>query len=280
MQIFSLAVAPEGDWEHELQAGPGYGGQQVQLEGYIGADWFHESHPLAKVVHNGATNTTTVQLADSSHYGVCESLAGLGPNCSGGDKGGAPGRFRVHGLLSNVDSAGEYFFDTAARILYVVPPPTVQGALGFWSGPALISVVNSTFVTVRDITVTGTSDTSSLAIVGGANNTIGGCTVRSCATGIVVNGGHENMVVGNDVFDTTGFHISTSSNPNEELDNSQSELVPTNNIIINNQFTQVWLSTTSWSVHAGGVGDRFSHNLLHDAPGINRDIHMNPTCTQ
>jgi hypothetical protein len=72
---------------------------------------------------------------------------------------------------------------------------------------------------------------------------------------------------GNDVFDITGFHIATSSNVDEMLEHSQDELIPTNNRVINCHFTQVFLTATTWGVHAGGVGDRFSHNLIHDAPG-------------
>ena len=263
---FSLAVAPTGDWQRELQAGPGFGGKQVVLEGYLGADWFHEAHSIARVVREDGR--TTVQLGDSSHYGICESIRGRGPNCTGGDMGGAPGRFHVHGLLSNVDSAGEIFFDAAARILYLIPPDDTRGTLGFWAGPALITVANSTFVTVRDFTVTGSRSTAgTMAIVGGSNNTIGGCTVKSCSSGIFLSGGHRNTVVGNDIYDITGKHIETSSDPDEDLAHSYARLIPTDNLVSNNHLTQVWLATAAWGVHAGGVGDRFVNNLLHDAPG-------------
>jgi parallel beta-helix repeat protein len=265
---FSLTEAPTGDWERELLAGPGFGGEQVTLDGYIGADWFHETHTIARVVRADDSNrTTSVQLGDSSHYGVCEAMEGKGPGCSGGDEGGAPGRFHVHGLLSNVDRPGEYFFDRVARMLYLVPPKE-KGELGFWAGPGLITIVNSSHITVRDLVVSGSaSSTGALEVIGGDNNTIGGCTVRSCATGIALRGGHRNTAMGNDVFDMTGYHITTSSNENETLENSQNELVPTNNLVSNNHFTQIYLATTTWAVHAGGVGDRFSHNLIHDAPG-------------
>lgn len=265
---FSLDTEPTGDWESELLAGPGFGGKQVMLDGYLGADWFHETHTIVRVVRDSTSNVTTVQLGDSSHYGICEALEGRGPNCSGSDEGSAPGRFRVHGLLSNVDSPGEYFYDAAARVIYLIPPTEQEGALGFWSGPELITLTNSTFATVRDFTVTGSTSTSgSIAVVGGENNTIGGCTIRSCRSGIQLSGGHRNVVVGNDIYDITGDHISTSSNPGDELAQSHARLIATNNLISNNHFTQVWLSSTTWGVHSGGVGDRFSNNLLHDAPG-------------
>lgn len=265
---FSLTENPTGDWERELLAGPGFGGDQVTLDGYVGADWFHETHTIVRVVRADDSNrTTSVQLGESSHYGVCEAMEGKGPGCSGSDEGGAPGRFHVHGLLSNVDQPGEYFFDRSARRLYLVPPKET-GGLGFWAGPGLISIVNSSHITVRDIVVTGSASlTGALEAIGGDNITFGGCTVRSCVAGIALRGGHQNAARGNDVFDMTGFHIVTSSDENETLEHSQNQLVPTNNLVSNNHFTQIYLATTTWSVHAGGVGDRFSHNLIHDAPG-------------
>jgi parallel beta-helix repeat protein len=263
---FSLTEAPTGDWERELQAGPGFGGDQVTLDGYLGADWFHETHTIVRVALT-RNNATTVQLGDSSHYGICEAMEGKGPGCSGSDEGSAPGRFRVHGLLSNVDQPGEYFFDHAARVLYLMPP-TEAGELGFWAGPGLISIVNASHVTVRDLVISGSASSSgALEIIGGDNNTIGGCTVRSCASGIALRGGHRNAAIGNDIFDMTGFHIVTSSNANETLEHAQNGLRPTNNLVSNNHLTQIELATASWGVHAGGVGDRFSHNLIHDAPG-------------
>eukprot|EP00035_Acanthoeca_spectabilis_P008349 m.152458 g.152458 ORF g.152458 m.152458 type:complete len:932 (+) comp14323_c0_seq3:85-2880(+) len=265
---FSLAVPPTGDWERELTAGPGFGGSQAVVDGYLGADWFHESHPIAKVSRDTARNTTTLQLGDSSHYGICEAIDGLGPNCSGGDSGGAPGRFVVRGFLSNVDTPGEYFYDRASRVLYLIPPESPRGSLGFWAGPGLITLTNASWVTVRDFVVTGTAATGgAIAVVGGENNTVGGCTVQSCASGIGVAGGHRHRVLGNDVYDVTGFHVATASDADEVLAESSRKLTPTNHLVSNNQFTQVWLSATTWSVHSGGLGDRFSHNILHDAPG-------------
>jgi parallel beta-helix repeat protein len=262
---FSLSEAPTGDWERELLAGPGFGGKQVFLDGYIGADWFHESHTIVRVV--SSSEETTIQLGDSSHYGICEAMEGPRPSVCGSDNGGAPGRFHVRGLLSNVDTPGEWFLDRATMTLYLIPPES-PGQLGFWAGPGLISVVNSSHVTVRDLTVIGsTSSTGALRIAGGENNTIGGCTVRSCVSGIALSGGHRNTAIGNDVYDVTSFHISTSGNDDETLAHSQHELVPTNNLVANNQFTQVYLPQLTWAVHAGGMGDRFSHNVIHDAPG-------------
>ena len=44
------------------------------------------------------------------------------------------------------------------------------------------------------------------------------------------------------------------------------DLLPSNNLVANNHLTQVYLSG-KWVVGLGGLGDRFSHNLVHDSPG-------------
>jgi hypothetical protein len=137
---FSLTESPTGAWERELVAGPGFGGKQVTLEGYVGADWFHETHTIVRVVRTNDGANTSVQLGESSHYGICEASVhrqNRPAGCTGGDQGGAPGRFRVHGLLSNVDQPGEYFYDRASRVLYLIPPSDASehsAELGFWAG--------------------------------------------------------------------------------------------------------------------------------------------------
>jgi hypothetical protein len=161
---------PTGDWAAELAAGPGFGG--ATISGYFAADWYQESHRLAAVATNAGD--LSVQMVDTSRYGFSESLA---------NKNTAPGRFTVSGLLSEVDSPGEIWYDGTAKILYVYPPSktTTLGAMGDdaaaagddgddeewsseelaavqfgqWGGPGLISLEDTSYVTVRDMVVAG-----------------------------------------------------------------------------------------------------------------------------
>ena len=212
----SLLQQPTGDWEAELAAGPGFG--SLTLSGYLSADWYHESHRIARV-YRTATNTS-LQFADSSRYGICEALE----MSVGGCAGSAPGRFIVSGLLSEVDSPGEMYFDSAAHNLYVYPvDDSDKVRLSFQAGPGLFSLSDSTWVTVRDFVITGSS--GGVGISGGENNTIGGCTVRNSGGGISLSGGYRNRVIGNDILDV-GTHIATSGNDADGLSN----LKPTNNL--------------------------------------------------
>ena len=159
-----------------------------------------------------------------------------------------PGRFTVSGLLSEVDAPGEYFFNGATRMLYIFPPQSTvhpggggrSGAadprLSFWSGPAFATLDGSSWLTIRDLTLSGLAGTA-VTISGGERNTLGGCTIKNSAGGVNLAGGYNNAVRGNDVYDV-GSHITSSGNTADGLHN----LRPTNNLISNNHMTQVLLT--------------------------------------
>ena len=138
-----------------------------------------------------------------------------------------------------------------------------KARLGHWSGPGLISIEGSSHVTLRDVTVSGVGGGSIASISGGEHNTIGGCTLRNSAgTGASMSGGHHNAIIGNDIYDLAQTHIATRGDGDESFQT----LAATNNLVANNHLTQVYLRG-KWSVKLGGMGDRFSRNLVHDAPG-------------
>ena len=233
----SLAEQPAGDWAAELDAGPGFGA--ARLSGYLSSDWYHESHRIVRAVSTGSS--TSVQFASYSRYGICKALE---PNrlAAGRCSGSSPGRFRVTGLLSEVDMPGEYWFNKVTRMLYIYPLPsfgtTAAVHLGFPYGPSLIALTNTTWVTVRDVAVSGTTGTV-VVITGGSHNAVGGCVISGSKGGVSIVGGHRHRVVGNDIYDVH-MHISTRSNPRDNLQN----MVPTNNIVANNHLTQVRLTLT------------------------------------
>ncbi len=274
---------PTGDWVAEMAAGPGFG--SVKISGYFSADWYQESHNLAAVSVN--SGEWSVQMSDTSRYGFSESLANTNT---------APGRFTVSGLLSEVDSPGETWYDAVAKVLYVYPPAKASdvttddlgdnerlqeeqeewthealGAvqLGQWDGPGLISLDGTSHVTVRDMVVAGVGKGAIVSITGGDHNTVGGCTLKnSNALGVSVTGGKLNKVLGNDIYDVGG-HVAMTPDPKGPSDEAlmaDSTLV-SSNLIANNHMTQVFLRG-SWQLRGTPpVGARFSHNLVHDAAG-------------
>ena len=79
-----------------------------------------------------------------------------------------------------------------------------------------------------------------------------------------MSGGYRNRVIANDILDV-GMHIATSGNDNDGLNN----LSPTNNLVSNNHITNPFSGgmDSPFMIRLRGLGDRLSHNLIHDAPG-------------
>jgi hypothetical protein len=169
---FSLAEEPDGDWGAELAAGFGV----PRVSGYFFADWYQESHNVARVIRGseggagGGSNgtSTTVQLEDWSRYGLCEALEHVESGCAGT----APGRFTVTGLLSEVDEPGEWWYDAHARLLYIYPLPSYSSTdnngtgtstgssavrLGMPHAGTFLTLENTSWVTFRDVTMSGST---------------------------------------------------------------------------------------------------------------------------
>lgn len=208
------SVLPKGDWMAELAAGPGFGG--VTTSGYFAYDWYHESHSIAAV--DQSASMLSLQFADSSRYGAIESLA---------NTNAAPGRFTVHGLLSEVDTGGEFWYNSATHQLYVYPPEPLGSRwdeeslgtvkFGQWGGPSLIALSNTKYVTVSYMTVSGVGAGSIVSMNGGDHNTVGGMTLKnSNANAVSMAGGKHNKILGCDIYDVGGHISATGSGETEE----------------------------------------------------------------
>lgn len=114
---------------------------------------------------------------------------------------------------------------------------------------------DASFVTFRGFSASG--GTGGLAHVGGERNTLAGCALRNAGGGITVSG-TNNRVLGNDVIDAGGQYLATEGGDARAL-------VPSGHWVHNNHFAQAF-QTGAWQIRLS-CGDRFSHNLLHDAPG-------------
>eukprot|EP01051_Picozoa_sp_SAG22_P008107 SAG22_NODE_600_length_8677_cov_18.222429_5_plen_687_part_00 len=265
----SIVEQPTGDWVAEMAAGPGFGA--IKVAGYLANDWERLTLTVARV-EQSATNTS-LQFAEYTPYGICEAMEGGHKSLVNHCGGAAPGRFTVTGFLSEVDVAGEWWYDSAAHQLYILPPDPADGGswspatlaavrFGHWQGPGLISMgSNSSHVTLRDVTISGVGGGTMVALAG-SHNTVGGCTLKNSAGIAVSIGGTDNRMVGNDVYDIVKGVLSTGGGGNMKT------LGPvTNHLIENNHFTQVHLRGIPWAISLRGFGDRFTHNLVHDAPG-------------
>ena len=263
-------VQPTGDWAAELAAGM----EGASISGYFFADWYKQTQSIARA--QLVNSRMQIKLQQYSRYGYCEQMEKPAPMPCAGT---APGRFIASGLLSEVTKPGEYHYDVASSTLFVLPPnprpSNSESSLGVWSGPAAVTLGETAFVTVRDMEIRGVAQSSSPAAVvinGGHHNTIGGCVIHSSTrSGVALIGGNHNRFVGNDVFDVPGHVISgmcpTDGDTSTCTESNAQNLMPTNNLIGNNHFTQKVRRDFYGGIRLRGIGDRLSHNLAHDASG-------------
>lgn len=236
---FTIVETPRADWEAEYRRV-----QKAEAVGYLAYDWYRERHKIASI-RDGA-----VRLLEFSRYGVL-------------DREKIPRRLVVRNLLCELDEPGEWYFDPAEKILFLWPfePIDAQTNLGLWSGPSFAVLDRTSHVTIRDVTVQCTaSGDGMIAVRGGANNLVAGCTLRnSTRTGVVLSGGTDNGMVACDLYDLGG-HLTLEGGDLKTL-------TPAGNYARNNHFTQIESRDLYGRVRIRGVGNVFENNLLHNFVG-------------
>jgi len=172
-------------------------------------------------------------------------------------------RFYWLNILEELDRPGEWYLDRATGMLYFWPPEPVA------DGEALVSLLEAPLVTM-----TGTSHVrlvgmtfecargDAIVIIAGADNMIGGCTIRNVGNaGVVISGGGANGVVGCDIYQTGEGGILLKGGNRKTL-NPSGHYARNNHI---HHFAR-WSRTYRPAVRIQGVGNVAAHNLIHDAP--------------
>jgi hypothetical protein len=174
-----------------------------------------------------------------------------------------PGRrFYVRNVFEELDAPGEWYLDRKEGALYFYPPKPLEGGKVFVSLlDTLVTLKDARYVTVRDVTLEDCRG-NAVVITGGTHARVAGCVVRNTGMeGITITGGTANGAVGNDIYDTGRGGISLAGGDRTTL--TPAGLYADNNHI--HHFGQV-LKTYQPAVSVSGVGNRVSHNLIHDAP--------------
>ncbi len=172
-------------------------------------------------------------------------------------------RFYYLNILEELDEPGEYFVDRATGLLYFWPPADPA------SGETLVSLIESPLVTLKDassITLRGlifeAARGNALTIEGGAKNTVAGCSFRQLGNyALQINGGLGHQIVSCDISYTGDGGVELSGGDRKTL-------TPCGHAVENchiHHFAR-WNRILCPAILADGVGMRFAHNLLHDAP--------------
>jgi len=177
-------------------------------------------------------------------------------------------RYFLRNIFEELDAPGEWYLDKRTWTLYFHRPREPR------PGRVMAPVVR-TIVSIRpepntdrrphDIELRGFTfkmcEGTGVVISGAERCRITKSTVRNTGGhGIAISGGHDNGAIGNDVYDVGSSAIAVSGGDRKTLE-------PARNYADNNYAHHTgayWKGGAALSVT--GVGNRLSHNLIHDTP--------------
>jgi parallel beta-helix repeat protein len=174
-------------------------------------------------------------------------------------------RYYVHNVFEELDAPGEWFLDRPTATLHFWPPsplagksvyaPTMRTILELGPGAAHVTFRGLTFECAEGTAITLRNTTNCL---------IAACTIRNVGdyhgSGVSVDGGLKNGVVGCDIHDTGSHGVSLNGGDRRKL-------VAAGNYADNNYIHHVGVFYKQGvGVSMGGCGNRASHNLIHDGP--------------
>ncbi|GAA3407731.1 Ig-like domain-containing protein [Paenibacillus hodogayensis] len=181
-------------------------------------------------------------------------------------------------LLEEIDMPGEYYIDRAQGMLYVLPTAEFAAAspelvVTMLKTP-MINAVNASYITFEDLTMEYGRD-SAVVIMGGSDVRIVHCDIRNFTNGGVLINTPSRWLY-NDFAPATGVNHGVSSSRISHVGGTavtlnggnKSTLAPGNNFVENSHLHDFAYYHKAYNpaVILTGVGNRASHNEIHDAP--------------
>ncbi len=166
-------------------------------------------------------------------------------------------------VLEELDQPGEYYLDRKNARLYFCPPKAIASAETILSlvDQPLLRLEDVSHVSFRDLVFEATRS-SAVEIRGGRGNRIANCVLRNLGNyGVKIDGGTDHGVVGCDLFDTGDGGVAMSGGDRRTL-------TPGGHFVENCHFQRQgrWSKCYVPAIDTKGVGQRVSHNLIHDHP--------------
>jgi len=190
-------------------------------------------------------------------------------------------RYFVQGMREELDSPGEWYHDRETHTLFFLPPePLADRPVSVPTLATILSLGPDTeHVTIRGLTFECCEGTA-VAVRQSRHCRVAGCIIRNVGSysgsGVSIEGGSDNAVVGCDISETGSNGISISGG-------DRTTLTPARNRAENNYIHHVGVFYKQGvGVALAGVGNRVAHNLIHDGPrmgimfsGNNLEIELN-----
>ena len=176
-------------------------------------------------------------------------------------------RYFVRNLLEELDAPGEWYLDKATQTLYFWPPVGANPATMVVVAPVVRTILEmkdgAANVTFRDFTFECAEGTA-IYLHGTTDCRIAASVIRNVGdyngSGVAISGGKRNGVVGCDISETGRDAVSLDGGNRETLE-------PAGNFADNNYIHHMGVFYKQGvGVGCSGVGNRISHNLIHDCP--------------
>ncbi len=164
--------------------------------------------------------------------------------------------------LCEIDEPEEWYLDRETGVLYFYPPsPINDGTAAVSVVPTLVSLKDVSHVTLQGLTLEAGRGTA-VRIDGGTGCRVLGCTIRNMGRWAVgISGGSENGVEGCDILGTGEGGISLSGGDRKTLTPAK-HYAQNNHIHHYSRIKRICRP----AIRLSGVGNRASHNLIHNAP--------------
>ncbi len=176
-------------------------------------------------------------------------------------------RYWVQNLFEELDAPGEWYLDKRTGTLYFWPPDGVDPATMTVCAPVLRTILEmkdgASHITWRGFTFECAEGTA-IVMREATDCRLAASVIRNVGdyngSGVAVSGGKRNSVVGCDIHDVGRDAISLNGGNPQTLE-------PAENVADNNytHHTGVYYKQ-GVGVSCSGVGNRVSHNLIHDCP--------------
>ncbi|MFH1919793.1 MAG: right-handed parallel beta-helix repeat-containing protein [Planctomycetota bacterium] len=169
-------------------------------------------------------------------------------------------RYWVQNLLAELDAPGEWYLDRDEAKLYFWPPlDLASGEVSVPVAESLVVAEDAGVVTVRGLTIENCSG-NAVTFKNCEGSLVAGCTIRNTGLwGVSILGGHNTGAAGNDVYATGAGGVSINSGDRKTL--TRGDCYADNNYI---HHVAAFQRTYHTGVNLSGVGNRASHNLIHD----------------
>jgi hypothetical protein len=216
-------------------------------------NWHNWAMPIASA--DPAQGTIT--LAKDMAWGQYTGFRGIRPL----------DRFYIRNLMEELDAPGEWYLDTETWTLYFQPPgPLGQATVRAPVVETLVEIgPQADWITLRGFTLEG-CEGAAVVVRGSAHVLIAGNTLHdtggrlASTAAVMVQGGRDCGVVGNDIFDVGNYGIRLESDSA-----AREALTPSGHYADNNYLHHIGgLNGHGCGIYLAGIGLRVSHNLIHD----------------